>query len=280
MKNNEELNEEIKDEVKTEGKGETPAAQPEESYYDRIRRIQNEEKKAPKKLRKRDIVFIAVAVFLAVGALVFANSFTEEQSWKTVSGTGKQYYMGGSSAIRTDTKLRVDESGRVISQNEVERIAEVPIYLDEKTAFILTEDMVYYDPRAAVNSRADALTEFTVGENGNIYAVKDEIKKRVSTGFLYNGADMYIFLEPMTLEVNDYTVRVPALSYVEAVNGEQVVIFNYETKESETFVPETGVTATPEDGAYSVLLLDDAWIRGDGKRILLFFAPEKLDPLI
>jgi len=249
-----------------------------ETYYERIRREKNEEAKKVRKLTAKDILLIAIPVVVVVVILIVVLRFTEDAKWQSLSGKAHQYYNGSSSVINENTELKISDSGKIVTKDGGS-VAELPIYLDEDEAFIVAEDMVYYDPRSGELKCAQILTEFEL-TNGGVRASRDNRSKTLNTGFLYNGDNLFVFLEPMTLENDEVSFEVPALSYVETDIEGNIKVFNYETKETESFNAEYGLTAYPAGKVYSIEIVGNAIVMPDGTRMLLFFAPEKLEKLL
>ena len=235
-----------------------------------------------RKLTAKDVLIIVIPALAALAAVFVAVFFVRSASRKTLTGPGHQYYAGVENAVSADTSLSRSESGKALAKNSngERALSNLPIYYDDRQAFVVTEDMEYYDPRTGQYSRVDQFTELYKDKNGGVHANRENVDKLVNKGFLYNGKDMYIFLEPVTLRLNGFSQELPALSYVEATYNGTVVIFNYDTKESVVMNAETEVTASADSEDYQILLLSDSYMDTQGKRWLLFNAPDVLDPLI
>jgi len=259
--------------------GEIRAEENSENYYDHIRRVREEQNAPKKRNRKKELLIIAGALAAAAILLFATRGFTEELKWQKVESTAHQYYNGASSVITSGTELKVDGEGAVVSKNENEAIADLPIYYDDRDALLLTETSIYYDPRSDSETQVEPLTEFSI-RNGNVYAAKGDREKRVDKGFIYNGKDKYIFLEPVTIAVNEISFDLPALSYIEADAYGNVSIFNYETKETENIKAAGEAEAYPEGKAYTLQMISDSIIGPSKVRMLLFFAPERLSKLL
>lgn len=252
-----------------------------ESYYDRIRREKTEETRRGRKAGKREIILIAALVLLVVGVLVVALVFSNQASWKEVSSAGHQYYRGSSAVVNDGTALKKNDEGKIVTKGgNGKNIITAPIYYDERDAFLLTEENVYYDPRGNERKCASAFTEFYIDDSGKVYAEKDGVRRALDMGFLYNGKDRYVFLEPMILETDGYQIHLSPLSYVDTTMEGDLCIFYYDTKEMETIACGGEVIAYPEGKIYTLELFSDSIIYPEGDRMLLFFAPEKLKALL
>lgn len=238
------------------------------------------ETKKKKKLGKREVLLILIPAAAAVIAVIVASLFVRTASKQKTSRPGHQYYMNASTPVEGGTVIKKSEDGTatyIDTEVGTVEIADLPIYYDDEERFMITEDMVYFDPRSGRFSRADRFTEFFM-ENGNLWASIGGVKKVVNGGFLYNGKDMYIFLEPVTVTADQFHQDIPAFSYVEAVYGDQVAVFDYEKKKTDLYSAGDDVPAKAVD--YTVNVVSDTVILPDGMRILLFNAPDQLKPLI
>ena len=116
--------------------------------------------------------------------------------------------------------------------------------------------------------------------NGTVTVQRERNSRVAESGFLYDGGDQYIFLEPMIVYFNGYKMELPALSYVEAVYGGYMMVFNYETKECFTELSDGSGTAQPPSGDYVLSLLGDSVTMRDGSKMLLATRPDLFDPIV
>lgn len=264
------------EEVKTEVPVQEAEAENSEYQYE----VKKSRKK--EKLKPRDILLIVIPAAAALAAVVVALTFVNKATRQVVPEAAHQYYMDAERSIGAGTVISKNDSGQtVLGDSKGDGyLAELPVYYDAREAFMVTEDMVYVDPRIDSELRVDHFTEFYKDKFGVIHAKKTDADQKVYDGFLHNGKDMYIFLEPVKVEVDGTSSEYPALSYIEGKYGESVKIFNYDTKESEVVKTTTEIRVTPVDKTYTVLIFHDMLEMPDGSRRLLFSAPDQLDPLI
>lgn len=233
-----------------------------------------------KKFGKRELMLILIPAAAAVIAVIVASLFVKTASKQKTSKPGHQYYMNAETPIEGGTVIKKSDDGTatyIDTEAGTIEIADLPIYYDDEEKFMITEDMVYFDPRSGRFSRADKFTEFYM-ENDNLWASIGGVKQVVNSGFLYNGKDMYIFLEPVTVTADRFNQSIPTFSYVEAVYGDQVAVFDYKKKKTDLYSAGDDVPAKAVD--YTVNVVSDTVILPDGMRILLFNAPDQLKPLI
>ena len=234
-----------------------------------------------KKFGKREAMLVIIPAAAALAAVVIASLFVKRASRQTTGEAGVQYYLDTENAVDAGLVIKKSDDGRTLVEEGEHsvQLAELPIYFTDKAGFKITEDMIYYDPRDWKHLRADHFTDFTRGGGNGILAAYGGVEKPVNPGFLYNGKNMFIFLEPVEVRVEENkSVPLSAFSYIEAVPGDTIILFDYDTKTSELF--GTGGKAEADAGDYTVQLLDDTLMLSDGTLRLLYASPDLQDPLI
>ncbi len=226
----------------------------------------------------REWLILTIPVIATVVAVLVVFFVREQEITYTLSDSGYQYYGGASAGVSAGTKLQLTKEGDVIFTDSGNKTT-LPIYLENSRTAVLTANMVYYMPRTNQEARAVNFSEVECRENGMIYVTRDGQAVTPQAGFLYDGKDFYLFLEPMVVSYMGYSITLPALSYAEVRNGGDIMLFNYETKEFIIERLEGSATAAPPYGEYTISLLGDSMTDTKGTRILLVTKPKDLDPL-
>lgn len=221
---------------------------------------------------------VAAAVVVVVVVNLFFNR--KVMSYE-LEGSPCQYYGGSVYRMEAGTTLQRTSEGKTVVKDSSGRRAanNLPIYYEDRNELTLTQDMVYYAPRSGMHGRLGYFSEAYQYANGRVAVRQNGEELNLESGFLYDGEDLYIFLEPVILSFNGYQMTLPALSYVEAIYTENIMVFNYGSKEFFMEPPQGAVTARIETGDYEVSLLGDSMTDYGGKRTLLFGRPELLDPV-
>lgn len=221
---------------------------------------------------------VAAAIVVVVIVNLF---FTKKLMTYELKGRPCQYYAGSVYRMEEGSVLqRTSEDKTMIKDSSGRRTAnDLPVYYEDRNELTTTQDMVYYDPRSGTHGRLGYFSEVYQYANGRLEVRQNGEELNLGSGFLYNGEDLYVFLEPVTLTFNGYEIALPPLSYVEAVYTENVMVFNYGEKDFFMETPQGPVIARVETGDYEVSLLGDSMTDHTGKRTLLFSRPELLDPV-
>lgn len=228
--------------------------------------------------RERLILLVPVAV--AIAAVVTVNLLFNRQLMRyELTGEPCQYYGGSIYRMREGTTLlRTSEGKTVVKDSTGKHNANnLPIYYEDRSELTIAQDMIHYAPRSGTHGRLGYFSEVKQFSESRISVFRDGEELDLESGFLYDGGDLYIFLEPVILSFNGYRIVLPALSYVEAVYTGDIMVFNYASKEFLMEPPQGPVTARIETGDYEISLLNDSMTTYAGKRTLLFSRPELLD---
>lgn len=241
--------------------------------------LNNKKKKKKKRRLKKGVkrflsAFVGVAAMacIALAAVLLLTGDTY-----TLDDGSVHYYNGNTYTIQDGSELKLNSDGdtvMIIDGNE-ESTTNLPIYNTNETSVVVPVDMTYYAPRTNVEARVKYFSKLTMS-GSQVYVESDGNRVAVSPGFLYDGKDIYVFLEDVTLSFNGYTMELSAFSYVEAVYSANIMVFDYGTKEYLTDTAWGDVVVTAGGGDYSVYLLGDYLMMGDTK-ILLFNDPSQLD---
>lgn len=224
------------------------------------------------------VILPALAAILAVGIVLFT---VDKVSVYKIRDTAYQYYGGRTVHIESGAELRSGTDGTVFLKTGKQTTeTTLPVYLENSRKVVLTSDMLYISPRIGGCSRAVHFSEVECKTNQMISVSRGGSKADTERGFLYDGEDFYLFLEPVTVNFNGYTMDLPALSYVEAVYGGYMMLFNYDTKEFFMELSDGTGSAQPASGDYVISLLGDSMTLNNGNKLLLANRPELFDPVV
>ena len=234
-----------------------------------------------RKLGRRELMILLIPVLAAVAAVTVVMLTADRGSSYKLKKSANQYYGGSTALIEDGAALKRSSSGTTtLKQGSQSTQTSLPIYLAESRSVVFPDDMIYFVPRSSESLRLVYFSEVECKANGTIVVRHEDATKTADPGFLYDGKDFYLFLEPMVLNFNGYTMELPALSYAEAVYGAHIMVFNYETKETVTEAPEGNAEARTASGDYTISLFGDSMTLYDGTKSLLATKPDLFEPLI
>lgn len=232
------------------------------------------------KLSRKEWLTILLPMFSVVAAVVVALLLLDEGTTYELKQGGSQYYAGNTAKIQSGSELKRNEDGTaVLVQDHYATQTDLPIYIENTRKVVCPMDMLYVTPRDGSYGRLVYFSEVECKANGVVTVSRDGKTWDPGRGFLYDGGDLYLFLEPMVLNFNGYSMEVPALSYIEAVYGGYMMVFNYNTKECFMELSDGTGTAQPPSGDYQISLLGDSMTLYDGSKMLLATRPDLFDPI-
>ena len=247
-------------------------------------RGKREQKKARprRRLTLKELLIILIPAAATICVVLFTFLSHKEAMRYTLRGDPVQYYNHGIYTLQEGMVLqRTGEEKTIANTGTKQRdFTSLPVYFRDRASILLPDDMVYYDPRGNVVGRIGYFTEITMDSHGAIYAERNGNRTRLQDGFLFDGNDLYVFLEPMEVTLNGYQTQVSALSFVDAVYRGEIMVFDYEKKDFLQEPTTEAVTAQTVLGDYSLSLLADSMTNHLEQRTLLFTRPELLDPVI
>lgn len=234
-----------------------------------------------KKLRKWPFIIISFAIVLIVlgFVLLFRQkltqvTLTEESFYQYFSG--KKYDYEGTLHLKKDgsiTNLSFDGKDYNIT------LDSTPIYYAKKKKVLFAENMMIVYPKE--NIAQYKINYFTsIEQNQNKITLKDgTTTKDLRESFLYDGKDLYFFVEPITLKIGDETYELSPFSYVICEYGSKVSIYQYD---QDTMI-EKEITTKPVEASidgYTInLSMDSVSLDGMNNSRLLFKKIELLNNL-
>lgn len=209
-----------------------------------------------------------------------------------------QYIYGNKLENSVNTQYTIDEEDKSVIHVEDgdkdDSIINEPILFERKDSFTkdsentdsvktnrvnkitITSNMMYSNPE--FQGEAYRINYFTTVENrdGLINLSKDGKKAQVSGGYLYDGNNLFIFLEPVTLMVGNKEINLGTMSYVRVNYRNNMEIYNSITGDYEFIAQgDLDVYAFVKD-VYVIDLCRDSIIKND-EESLIFTAVDTLD---
>ena len=142
-----------------------------------------------------------------------------------------------------------------------------PIYLKNSDAVIFPEDMSVVMPTLNCSEYLSKGYSYLSFQKGIYTLVTNKYHDKLNHYFLYDGSDMYFFIENITLKVNNETIKLTPYSYV-------IVKYNnylsYYDKASDTYKTLTiGNNNIIAENDYYKILLDKDIIDYQGNNVIL-----------
>lgn len=212
------------------------------------------------------LILIIVIVVIIIGNL---NSTTTENHdfYQWFSGQ-KVEYKGQLTFTRKEGLTELKATDRKVT------LDSTPVYYaDENDKVIFPEDMaIVYPNNNGMMYRINHFADI-IEENGSIYletnlATKTN-KTKLEKAFLYDGQDLYFFLERTTITVNGTNYEVSPLSYAIVRYKQSVEIYNYEKDEYQVIDTTETQDAKVVTDTYTINMSVDSLQTAEKEQLLI-----------
>ena len=213
----------------------------------------------------RFILILALIVVILTVARYILNLNTEIIEMKNFYqwiGHGKVEYSGVISFSE------VDGTSQARTDNKNYELDFTPVYYNEEPKILLSYDMAVVSPLE--DGKINKLTRFSVLENKEnvIYLQNKRDDKKMQDIFLFNGKDLYVFLEETTVIVDGKEYVLSPMSYVNVTYRQVVEIYDKkEDKGSVIITKDPNVTAKANN--YTIDMSIDAMMVGSKEQLLM-----------
>jgi hypothetical protein len=158
-------------------------------------------------------------------------------------------------------------------------LPEAPIYFENPGKVFLPAQMVYVDPTGARAPQRTGYFTLFENESGNKYSAEiNGNDVELENGFLFDGQNTYVPLEPWVLLLDGQKIEIPALSTLTVYYDLRIEV--YPVGDDDKIIVEqtdTGdISAVSERGGYTVDLSRDRLLTKDSES-LLFTQPSMLE---
>lgn len=232
--------------------------------------------------RKVKGLLLSLVVFIVALVAIGVSTWVTMEAKSVQPGAPLyQYFLGIRFDYGAEATLDIQDNGKVTINHDYGEAStdSSPVYYQEEDRFILAYAMNFVSPFYATEEYAPIFAEF-YSENGRVYYENNMVNKEITRGFLFDGSNTYVFLEPMYFKWGGRTQEVSAFSFATVSSKGTVILYDYDTEELTTFSTGTyEVTAENLYKTYSVSLSYDSVKMDDGTQRLLFSAPAYLEEI-
>lgn len=152
-----------------------------------------------------------------------------------------------------------------------------PIYISNRDEVILPQDMSVVMPTLSCAEYLSRGYSYITFKDGIYTLTTDKYQKKLNHYFLYDGDDLYFFIEKVTLKVNNEIIELSPYSYVIAKYNKYL---SYYDKNSDTFKTLTlGSGDVIVENEYYKILVDRDTIDYQGTNVILTSSIENLNTI-
>ena len=220
---------------------------------------------------KKENVFKILMVLLLIVMIVVVSLYIIRLDTDQIENYNFYQYFGGRKVEYEGALTITQKSGITELQlkNASIQLDSTPIYYrDIENQVLFPQDMALVIPNQ--NGQMYKINRFTnVYQRDNvIYAEYRETQDELANSFIYDGSDLYFFIQNTTLTIDGTNYEITPLSYVVATYQNSVEIYNKQL-DNYQIIPTTSTNVTATTDQYSINLSLDTIKYGDKEQLLL-----------
>lgn len=191
--------------------------------------------------------------------------------------------MGEKEEYKGTTKLKYrDSDEEVILQNGSRTLllSGVPVYCKESGDVVLSRKMIYSNYDTGLIRRVNHFARVSVSDGVARIRTGGRKEHQLNGGYLFDGRNTYLFLEPVTVSWGTENLELSPLSYISVFNKKGFYYYSQENKQAEYVSSgEEVVRAVSEGEQYSLNMSSDIADLDSGKSFLLSPSPDAFELL-
>ena len=216
------------------------------------------------------LMIVLFVSFLIYYKVMISDNYREEE----IKEVYQYFYDTKYEYDLTISKNRKKEIVDIKSNNIDINFDSTPIYYKDKDIVILPQNMSIVMPTLSCAEYLSKQYSYITYEN-NIYTLTtNKYNNKLNHYFLYDGNDLYFFIEPVTLTINNEKIELSPFSYIIAIYNNSI---SYYDKKTDTFktITITSDNSTVENNYYSINISTDT-LNYQGTNVILTSDIEKL----
>ena len=193
------------------------------------------------------LMIVLFVSFLIYYKVMISDNYREEE----IKEVYQYFYDTKYEYDLTISKNRKKEIVDIKSNNIDINFDSTPIYYKDKDIVILPQNMSIVMPTLSCAEYLSKQYSYITYEN-NIYTLTtNKYNNKLNHYFLYDGNDLYFFIEPVTLTINNEKIELSPFSYIIAIYNNYI---SYYDKKTDTFktITITSDNSTVENNYYSI----------------------------
>ena len=175
-------------------------------------------------------VFLLVVLLLAV--LLYTREYKNNRYANISDEKAYQYFSSGK--IEFTASVGRNRKNAILSFENKDlpvNFGSIPVYLSDKDAVIFPKEMIMMFPLKDREYLVNSLSEI-YKENDLYYLNIRDLNNSYKNAFLYDGKNLYFFIDNVSLYVGDEIINLSPMSYVSYT---YLNLLEYYDKESDTF---------------------------------------------
>lgn len=223
-------------------------------------------------------VVAALLAAMAATAVYIANKDT-----MTLKEPVTVSIMGEKEAYQGTTKLKYRDSDEEVLLQSGSRtllLSGAPVYCMESGDVVLSRKMIYSNYDTGLIRRVNHFARVSVSDGVSSIRTGGKKEHQLNGGYLFDGRNTYLFLEPVTVSWGTETLKLSPLSCISVFNQKGFYYYSQEDKAAAYISSgEAIVRAAAEGNTYSLNMSSDIADLDSGKSFLLSPSPDAFELL-
>lgn len=234
-----------------------------------------------RKWNKKEKIITAAVIAALAGSLAAALIYISHKDIVVIKEPVFFSYLGEEFDYQGKTTLKWDKNQMYMQNDTIDGSLApggTPLYMEDRESLIVTSMMSYTNPDTNYMRRLSYFGKVYYEKGMCLLSVDGRKKLEVNGGYLFDGNNTWIFLEPTTVTVGSQKIVLEPMSYITVKNKDYFYYYSAGDKKS-VFTDWTGddITATDEEATWTLNLSRDLLTTADGKIQMLIPNPEVLD---
>jgi len=209
------------------------------------------------------LMIVLFSAFLIYYQVLIRNNYTEDETIKVY----QYFYEKKYEYNLTISKNRKDVIKKLTPKDMKVNYDSTPIYYQKENKVIFPEDMSVVMPTLSCAEYLSKGISYITYENGIYNLTTEKYDKKLNHYFLYDGKDLYFFIEPTTLIVNNEKIKLSPFSYIIAKYNNSITYYD---KKTDTFkIIETKDNDAKIENDYYTIRVSEDKIEYQGTNIIL-----------
>jgi biopolymer transport protein ExbD len=166
------------------------------------------------------LIFVIIMVF-SIKQNINKIEFKDINFYQYLSSNKFEY--NGKVLISID-----DKNNTVLNNNQIKvNLDATPIYYAKEKSLFLPKDMsIIFPNNFGLHNKVNHFSSITLKDN-NFYVKNENYQKQVTDCFLFDGEDLYLFLDKMTFTIGKDTYVIEPFSYIILDYQNSIQIYDY-----------------------------------------------------
>lgn len=224
------------------------------------------------------LIPIALMIVLFISFLIYYA--IEKNNNTTTKETIEVYQYFYDELYNYEAQITKNKKNEIVDYQPLDQkvnLDSTPIYDKKNNTVIFPKDMSVIMPTIGCAEYLSTGYSYIQNKNGVYTLITNNYHGKLNHYFLYDGKDLYYFIEPTTLKVDDKEISLSSGSYVIAKYKKSISYYNKEKEEAKT-IETTSDNATITSDYYKIYISKDN-IEYDGLDIILTSSIQDLNTI-